>query len=127
MTPGRRIAAHWLWTPQGMFRHPVVTLSPEGRPAGVTAWSDPDRLASTEFYAGVLVFDFPRAWAEAFAQLRRTGEPLPGWLQEQVPAKEGCTVVLSGLDYTEFRLTEQACIRCIDTGKFGQPPVPAPE
>lgn len=130
MTPGRRIAAHWLWTPQGLVHHPVVTLAADGGPAAVEVCAEPDRLAATEFYAGLLIFDFPADYAAAFAALCRDGRPLPELLPRllagRCPADEGCTVVVSGLDYATFRPTPQACIRCIDNGKCRQPPIPNP-
>lgn len=111
MNAARRIAAHWLWTPQGLVRRPVVTLTAAGRPASVASCAEPDRLAATEFYAGLLIFDFPAAWAADFGSLRRCGRPLLELLREAVPAPDGCTVVLSGLDYASFALTPQAQLR----------------
>ena len=57
--PSRRIASNLLWTPQGLVRHPLLTLGADGRVLSAECCPDPDRLAATEFYAGLLVPDFP--------------------------------------------------------------------
>ena len=108
--PHRRIAAHRLWTPQGVVEHPVVTLSPEGRIAALETAADPDRMAATEFRAGVLVPDFPADYRAAFAELLREGGSLAELLPARVPAPGGRWVVICGLDYAEMRLTEQSRI-----------------
>ena len=103
MSAVRRIAAHLLWQPVppgpdaspcgALLRHPLVTLSP-----------------ATEFYAGLLLFDFPADYRTAFATLQAAGRPLPELLPGLLPAAGGCTVVVSGLDYETLRLTPRSQI-----------------
>ena len=83
--PSRRIASNLLWTPQGLVRHPLLTLGADGRVLSAEYCPDPDRLAATEFYAGLLVPDFPADYRAAFD--------------------------ISGLDYDSLRLTPQSQIR----------------
>ena len=111
MAAARRIAAHLLWRPEeGFVRDPLVTLSPEGRLLAVSTCAEPDRLAATEFHAGLLVTDFPADYAAVFAAMCRDGRPLAEQLPQRVPAPGGCTVVLSGLDYDGLRLTPRSQI-----------------
>ncbi|HIW66163.1 MAG TPA: cytosine deaminase [Candidatus Alistipes intestinipullorum] len=110
--PVRRIASNRLWTPQGVVRWPLVTLSAEGRMLSVEECSDPDRRAGTEFYAGLLVFGFPADYRRAFAELiSRSEEPLMITLPLVVLPEGGIPVVLSGLDYATLRLTPHAQVR----------------
>lgn len=109
----RRIAAHRLWRPQGVVAHPVVTLTPEGRIAAVETAADPDRIASTEFYAGILVPDFPADYRQAFAAMQQRGGSLAELLPHCVPAEAGRWVVISGIDYATLRLTAQARIAAL--------------
>lgn len=107
----RRIASNLLWTPQGVIRSPLVTLGPDGRVAAVERCAEPDRLASTEFYAGMLIPDFPAAFRETFERLRADERPLPEALAGYVPAPGGIVAVVSGLDYATLRLTPRSRIR----------------
>ena len=109
----RRIAAHRLWRPEGMVEHPLVTLSPEGRVVLVESVADPDRRAATEFYAGVLVAGFPADYRAAFAAMQARGGSLSERLPEVAPADPGRWVVISGIDYDTFRLTETARIEAL--------------
>ena len=68
--PSRRIASNLLWTPQGLVRHPLLTLGADGRVLSAECCPDPDRLAATEFYAGLLVPDFPADYRAAFDGMR---------------------------------------------------------
>lgn len=112
--PIRRIASNRLWTPQGVVRWPLVTLSAEGRVLGVESCPSPDRRPATEFYAGMLVFGFPADYRAAFARLMsRASEPLSETLPALVQAEGGVGVVLSGLDYEALRLTAQSQIRLL--------------
>ena len=103
--PSRRIASNLLWTPQGLVRHPLLTLvlSAESCP-------DPDRLAATEFYAGLLVPDFPADYRAAFDGMRAAALPLSELLP-RIVTPGGALVVISGLDYDSLRLTPQSQIR----------------
>ena len=80
--PSRRIASNLLWTPQGLVRHPLLTLGADGRVLSAESCPDPDRLAATEFYAGLLVPDFPADYRAAFDGMRAAALPhsevLPG-------------------------------------------------
>ena len=74
--PSRRIASNLLWTPQGLVRHPLLTLGADGRVLSAECCPDPDRLAATEFYAGLLVPDFPADYRAAFDGMRVAALPL---------------------------------------------------
>lgn len=109
--PLRRIASNRLWTPQGIVPWPLVTLSADGRVLSVETCRDPDRRAGTEFYAGLLVEDFPADYRRGFDALRaRISEPLSVTLPTVVTPGRGVWVVLSGLDYATLRLTPQSRI-----------------
>ena len=71
--PSRRIASNLLWTPQGLVQHPLLTLGADGRVLSAECCPDPDRLAATEFYAGLLVPDFPADYRAAFDGMRAAG------------------------------------------------------
>lgn len=109
----RRIASNLLWTPQGVVRSPLVTLSADGRVLTVAFCPDPDRLPATEFYAGLLILGFPEDYRAAFERLRDADKPLTEQLPRIVTALGGVLVVLSGLDYESLRLTPQSQIRKI--------------
>ena len=112
--PARRIASNLLWTPQGLVRDPLLVLAPDGRIRSVSRCTAPDRLAATEFYAGLLVADFPADYRTAFARLCQHPEtPLDEQLRRLVPASPGLLVVLSGLDYPSLRLTAQSQIHAL--------------
>lgn len=107
--PTRRIASNLLWTPQGLVRNPLVTLSAEGRLLRVESCPEPDRRPATEFYSGLLVAGFPADYRAAFVRLRESGLPLG----ESLPAlvrPDGVVVVLSGLHYDTLRLTPRSAI-----------------
>lgn len=70
----------------------------------------PDRLAATEFYAGLLVADFPADFRPAFERMRAEGGDLAELLPRMV-VEGGVWVVISGLDYAALRLTPQSRIR----------------
>lgn len=53
--PLRRIASNYLFDGVRIVERPLVTLSHEGRITALERWSEPDRLAATEFHAGMLV------------------------------------------------------------------------
>lgn len=107
----RRIASNLLWTPQGMMRQPLVTFFADGSFL-VERCPMPDRLASTEFQAGLLVADFPVDYRRAFEQMQARGGDLRTLLPHVV-AEGGVWVVISGLDYTMLRLTPQSRIRLL--------------
>lgn len=111
MHPVRRIASNRLWTPQGVVRWPLVTLSAGGRVLSVETCPDPDRRAGTEFYAGLLVFGFPSDYRRAFGDLLRLDRSLAETLPGVVLPEGGIGVVLSGLDYASLRLTAASRIR----------------
>ena len=111
--PSRRIASNLLWSPAtGLVRHPLAELSAAGRLLTVVSCPEPDRLAATEFYAGLLVAGFPAEYRAAFERLRRDGRPLPELLPDIV-RPDGILVLFAGLDYATLRLTPQATIRKI--------------
>lgn len=110
--PSRRIASNLLWTPQGLVRHPLLTLGPDGRVLWAESCPEPDRLAATEFYAGLLVPGFPADYRAAFGGMRTAAAPLSELLP-QVVTPGGVLVVISGLDYESLRLTPQSQIRKI--------------
>ena len=70
----------------------------------------PDRLAATEFYAGLLVPDFPADYRAAFDGMRAAALPLSELLP-RIVTPGGALVVISGLDYDSLRLTPQSQIR----------------
>ena len=96
--PSRRIASNLLWTPQGLVRHPLLTLGADGRVLSAECCPDPDRLAATEFYAGLLVPDFPADYRAAFDGMRAAALPLSELLP-RIVTPGGALVVISGLDY----------------------------
>ena len=102
--PSRRIASNLLWTPQGLVRHPLLTLGADGRVLSAESCPDPDRLAATEFYAGLLVPDFPADYRAAFDGMRAAALPLSELLP-RIVTPGGALVVISGLDYDSLRLT----------------------
>ena len=108
--PSRRIASNLLWTPGGIVRNPLLTLAPDGRVVAVESCSEPDRLAATEFYAGLLVPDFPADYRAAFDGMRVAALPLSELLP-RIVTPGGALVVISGLDYDSLRLTPQSQIR----------------
>lgn len=108
--PSRRIASNLLWTPQGLVRHPLLTLGSDGRMLSAVSCPEPDRLAATEFYAGLLVPGFPADYRAAFDAMRAAAAPLCELLSEIV-TPDGVLVVISGLDYDSLRLTPQSQIR----------------
>ena len=107
--PSRRIASNLLWTSGGIVRNPLLTLDSGGRVVAVETC--PDRLAATEFYAGLLVPGFPDDFRAAFERLcRSSAAPLPELLAQTV-TPGGVLVVISGLDYESLRLTPRSQIR----------------
>ena len=109
--PSRRIASNLLWTPGGIVRNPLLTLAPDGRVVAVESCSEPDRLAATGFYSGLLVPGFPDDFRAAFERLcRSSAAPLPELLAQTV-TPGGVLVVISGLDYESLRLTPRSQIR----------------
>ena len=115
--PTRRIASNLLWTPGGIVRNPLLTLGPDGRVLTVESCPEPDRLAATEFYSGLLVPGFPADYRAAFERLcENSATPLPELLAQAVTPvmpvmPGGVLVVISGLDYDSLRLTPQSQIR----------------
>lgn len=105
----RRIASNLLWTPQGLVRRPLVTFYGDGTYL-VETCAVPDRLPATEFYAGMLVADFPADYRRAFERLRAAEDDLSATLPQTV-VEGGIWVVLSGLDYAALRLTPQSRIQ----------------
>lgn len=105
----RRIASNLLWTPQGLVRRPLVTFCGDGTFL-VETCAAPDRLPATEFYAGLLVADFPADYRRAFERLRAAADDLLTTLPQTV-VEGGIWVVLSGLDYAALRLTPQSRIQ----------------
>ena len=108
--PSRRIASNLLWTPGGIVRNPLLTLDSGGRVVAVETCPEPDRLAATEFYAGLLVPDFPADYRAAFDGMRVAALPLSELLP-RIVTPGGALVVISGLDYDSLRLTPQSQIR----------------
>lgn len=108
--PLRRIASNLLWTPGGLLHDPLLEIAADGRVSHVASCSAPDRRPFTEFYAGLLVPDFPAAYRGTFDVLLRAGRPLTEMLPAFVPAPQGCLVVISGLDYAAMRLTVRSRI-----------------
>lgn len=53
--PLRRIASNYLFDGRRIVEHPLVTLSGDGRVVAVEQWDEADRLAATEFHAGLLL------------------------------------------------------------------------
>ncbi len=128
----RKIASNLLWTPQGLIRHPLVEVAPDGLILSIATCADPDRLAGTEFYAGMLVSGDFVPYFEAlhpFADI-----PLPDLLAKGCPSRKGenlaslcispaCAgisagrrcglAVISGLDYNRLLLTPASLIRRI--------------
>lgn len=113
MTAERRIASNLLWTPQGVVRNPLVVFASDGRPLRVEQCADPDWQPATEFYAGLLVLDFPANYGTFFGKWCAEQAALRERLPLCVPAPQGIAVVLSGIDYDSLRLTPQSRIRAI--------------
>lgn len=110
----RRIASNLLWTPRGLVRNPLAEVAPDGRIVRLDTCAEPDREACTEFFAGVLIPEFPRDFRAAFDRLLAEAEtPLPELLARLGTHDDGVTVVLSGLDYDTMRLTPRSQIRRI--------------
>lgn len=109
----RRIASNLLWRNGELLRNPLVTLNKAGCVVSVETCSEPDRMAHTEFWAGILVVDFPEDYASVFAQMKmQSGVPLPKLLMRLVSAS-GALVVISGLDYQTLCLTSQSRIQLL--------------
>ena len=109
----RRIASNLLWTPQGVIRHPLAVFGPEGCLLRIEPCAEPDRQPATEFYAGLLVLDFPTDYETLFSKLRAEWASLSERLPHYVPAAPGRPVVLSGLDYDALRLTSCSSITAL--------------
>lgn len=107
----RRIASNRLWTPQGVVRNPLLTLDAAGRIVSVEVCTEPDRQPATEFYAGMIVPDFPPDYRAAFERLRLEPDAFAEALARLLPAPGGVAVVVSGLDYANLGLLPQAQIR----------------
>lgn len=69
MQPLRKIASNLLWTPRGLLRHPLLEVTEQGDVRSVATCEAPDRMAGTEFYAGVLVAGFPDDYRSVFARM----------------------------------------------------------
>ena len=130
--PSRRIASNLLWTPQGLVRHPLLTLGADGRVLSAESCPDPDRLAATRTLIASLVMravrsgmpayvlagddaegDAPRTLLDILASLdgmRAAALPLSELLP-RIVTPGGALVVISGLDYDSLRLTPQSQIR----------------
>lgn len=108
--PSRRIASNLLWTPGGIVRNPLLTVASDGCVLRSESCPEPDRLASTEFYAGLLVPGFPSDYRAAFERMRSSAAPLSEQLAQAV-TPGGVLVVISGLDYESLRLTLRSQIR----------------
>ncbi|MEG2612241.1 MAG: amidohydrolase family protein [Alistipes sp.] len=57
----RKIASNYLWTPSGFRPNPLVEVDHTGRIVSVESCTEPDRIAGTEFYAGILTPGFVNA------------------------------------------------------------------
>lgn len=107
----RRIAAHLLWTPGGIVRHPVAEVGEHGDVRWIGSSADPDREPFTAFFAGLLVPDFPRDFRAVFARLQMQPDiSLAEVLSAVVTPGCGVPVVISGLDYETLRLTPHSRI-----------------
>lgn len=110
--PSRRIASNLLWTPDGLLRNPLVELGSDSRILRITQCAEPDRMQATEFYAGVLIPDFPADYRAVFARMCAHTPPfLPDLLRALPSAEEGVLAVISGLDYETLHLTPRSQIR----------------
>lgn len=113
----RRIASNLLWRDGGLLRNPLVTLDDAGRIVSVEVCFEPDGMAHTEFWAGVLIADFPADYAAAFTHMQSRSDdlPLPELLNILALAdahqSDKTFVVISGLDYQTLRLTPQSGIQ----------------
>ena len=81
----RRIAAHLLWTPGGIVRHPVAEVGEYGDVRWIGTSADPDREPFTAFFAGLLVPDFPRDFRAVFARMQ---------MQLDIPLAEALAAVV---------------------------------
>lgn len=85
--PFRRIACNLLWTPRGVVCNPLAEVAPDGTVRAVRICPEPDREPFTEFYAGLLVPDFPADCRAAFDWLAaRREQPLDELLARLIPA-----------------------------------------
>lgn len=84
--PPRRIASNLLWTGEGLLRDPLLELDADGRILRIAQCAEPDRLAATEFYAGVLVPGFPADYRAAFSRMCAHTPPFLPDLLRALPA-----------------------------------------
>ena len=117
--PSRRIASNLLWTPQGLVRHPLLTLGADGRVLSAECCPDPDRLAATEFYAGLLVPDFPADYRAAFDGMRAAALPLSELLP-RIVTPGGALVVISGLEVVRLPYPGRTYAVLLPEGETGR-------
>lgn len=97
--PLRRIASNLLWTPQGVVRDPLLEVAPDGRVLSVAVCAEPDRQPFTEFYAGLLVPDFPADYRAAFCcLLAEARTPLPELLAALFAAASATHTPISAVE-----------------------------
>lgn len=113
MPCNRKIASNLLLTATGGLLHdPLVELSAEGRIVTVRRCAAADREPFTEFYAGLLVADFPCDYRTVFERLKAAApQPLDALLPPLLTPQKGVLVLLSGLDYARMTLTPRSEIR----------------
>ncbi len=107
--PTRKIASNLFWSEGRLIRNPLLEVDVDGHLLSLTICEQPDRMAATEFYAGVIVAQFPDDYRNAFARMLAAGGTLCQLLGNQ-PAGSAL-VVISGLDYASMRLTPDSQIR----------------
>jgi hypothetical protein len=107
MQPSRKIASNALLTADGVLHsRPLIRFDAAGAVVAVDFCEHPDREPFTEFRAGIVVLGFSR---EAFEAVRHNHdtpitELLPPWMEHDATRAS----LLTGLDYTTMRLTEQS-------------------
>ncbi len=109
--PPRQIASNLLFLREGApLRNPLIRLSESGAVLSIEQCEAPDAEPFTQFYAGIMVLEFPDAYKEAFEQLRSSSQPLDVALSSVV-GRGSAVVVISGVDYERMVLTEGSKIK----------------
>lgn len=107
----RYIASNYIWSRErGFERHPVATVSDEGRIVALKLLENPDREPLTEFFSGVMVEGFAADERGAFDEMMHSSERGLDLLLRRHTSACGGVVVLSGLDYEKMELTPQSQI-----------------